>query len=149
MRVRLEEAVAEASLAEKFLSEGLTRNAAGKAFQGWKAVLAAAAALNRDAVLSKFPGRILDRVGGVTLRGDVTIALMPTGKMRSVAEVLVPVYGWEVLYLTDLALSLRESQYNGLDPEGVVSRYADLAEVEADVRHLVEKIREWVAKLHG
>jgi len=37
VEVRLEEALAEFALAEKFLGEGLYRNAAGKAFQGWRA----------------------------------------------------------------------------------------------------------------
>ncbi len=38
---RLLEALAEARLALRFLEEGLTRNAAGKAFQAWRALLAA------------------------------------------------------------------------------------------------------------
>lgn len=40
VRLRLEGAVTEAELALKFLDQGLHRNAAGKAFQGWKALLA-------------------------------------------------------------------------------------------------------------
>jgi len=39
-KIRLEEAKFEATLAEKFLDEGLIRNAAGKAFQAWKALIA-------------------------------------------------------------------------------------------------------------
>lgn len=38
---RLLEAVVEARLALHFVKEGLVRNAAGKAFQAWRAVLAA------------------------------------------------------------------------------------------------------------
>jgi len=38
---RILEALVEAKLALDFLKRGLTRNAAGKAFQAWKAVLAA------------------------------------------------------------------------------------------------------------
>jgi len=38
---RLLEALAEAKLAMDFLKRGLTRNAAGKTFQAWRAVLAA------------------------------------------------------------------------------------------------------------
>jgi hypothetical protein len=37
---RLLEALTEASLALEFLDKGLVRNAAGKAFQAWRALLA-------------------------------------------------------------------------------------------------------------
>ena len=40
-RTRLMEAHYEAGIAVKMLSDGLTRNAAGKAFQAWKSFLAA------------------------------------------------------------------------------------------------------------
>jgi hypothetical protein len=43
-KLRLEEAMQEAELALKFLDQGLHRNASGKVFQAWKAVVSAAAA---------------------------------------------------------------------------------------------------------
>ncbi len=147
VELRLEEAVKEAELAERFLEEGLLRNAAGKAFQAWKAVVAAAAGLNRGLVEARFPGMVVDRLGKRRSRADWIIAIMPTGRLRSVAETLVDVYGWEVIYLTDMALNLHEFQYNGLDAEGVVSRYAELRDVERDVRHISAKVREWAQRL--
>ena len=41
INVRLLEALTEAYLAVRFLNEGLVRNASGKAFQAWRALLAA------------------------------------------------------------------------------------------------------------
>ncbi|WP_291766239.1 PaREP1 family protein [Caldivirga sp. UBA161] len=145
--VRLNEALYEADLAIKFLEQGLHRNAAGKAFQAWKAVLAAAAALNRDLVAKRYPGTVKDRVGVIRSRVDMVIALMPTVRMREVAGILMDKYGWEVLYLTDLALSIHEFQYNGLDPGGIVSKYVNVHDAERDVRHLAEKAIEWAKRL--
>ena len=48
VEARLLEAVTEARLALRFLKEGLTRNSAGKAFQAWKALLAALLRLELD-----------------------------------------------------------------------------------------------------
>ncbi|ABP50530.1 MULTISPECIES: PaREP1 family protein [Pyrobaculum] len=143
VKTRLEEAVAEAELASKFLGQGLYRNAAGKVFQAWKALLAAAAAKNRDLVHKRFPGVVKDRTQKRRSRADMIIALMPTNRLREVASLLVEVFGWEVLYLTEIALSLHEFQYNGLDKEGIVSRYTNLQDVERDIHHLVEKTRQW------
>jgi Archaeal PaREP1/PaREP8 family. len=50
----LEEALAEAGLAIKFLEQGLHRNVAGKAFQAWKALLAAAAARHREVLSQRY-----------------------------------------------------------------------------------------------
>jgi len=50
---RLLEALVEAKLAVDFLKRGLTRNAVGKAFQAWKAVLAALLKLERLKAISK------------------------------------------------------------------------------------------------
>jgi hypothetical protein len=79
----------------------------------------------------------------------MVIAIMPTTKMREVASALEEVYGRELIHLTDVALNLHEFQYNGLDPEGVVSRYTNLEDVEKDVKYLAEKIVEWVKKEVG
>ncbi len=149
VKIRLEEALREAELALKFLEQGLHRNAAGKAFQAWKALLAAAAAQHREVIARRYAGAVRDKTGRLRSRADVVIALMPTTKMREVVSVLEEVYGRELIHLTDVALNLHEFQYNGLDPEGVVSRYSNLADVEKDVKYLAERTIEWVKKEVG
>jgi Archaeal PaREP1/PaREP8 family. len=81
VEIRLQEATAEAELALRFLEEGLHRNAAGKAFQAWKAALAAAAALARDEMLKRYGGKVATREGAEVELADWLISLMPTGKM--------------------------------------------------------------------
>jgi len=144
--LRLEEALREAELALKFLEQGLYRNAAGKAFQAWKALLAALAARHREVISRRYTGAVRDRTGKVRSRADMIIALMPTTGTREVASALEEVYGREILHLTDVALNLHEFQYNGLDPEGVTSRYTNLQDVGKDVRYLAEKIDEWCSR---
>jgi hypothetical protein len=137
----------EAELALKFLDQGLHRNASGKVFQAWKAVVSAAAAKNRELIAKHYTGVIRDRTSKVRSKADLIIALMPTTRLRKVASTLEEVYGKEIVHLTDLALNLHEFQYNGLDPEGVVSRYTNLNDVEKDIRYLAEKTIEWVRRL--
>jgi hypothetical protein len=144
VKIRLEEALREAELALKFLEQGLHRNATGKAFQAWKALLAAVAAQHREAIARRYAGAVRDKTGRLRSRADVVIALMPTTKMREVASALEEV--WKRAHITDIALNLHEFQYNGLDPEGIASRYSNLADVEKDIKYLAEKTIEWVKK---
>jgi len=147
IKLRLEEAVQEAELALKFLDQGLHRNASGKVFQAWKAMISAAAAKNRELIARHYTGMVRDRTGKVRSRADLIIALMPTTRLREVASMLEEVYGKELIHLTDMALNLHELQYNGLDPEGIVSRYTNLNDVEKDIKYLAEKTIEWVKRL--
>jgi hypothetical protein len=55
-RGRLLEAKYETEPALKFLEEGLYRNAAGKAFQAWRALLTALAVDRRDELAGRFSG---------------------------------------------------------------------------------------------
>jgi Archaeal PaREP1/PaREP8 family. len=79
--LRLREALAEAQLGLEFLEGGLVRNAAGKAFQAWKAYLAYLAAGRREELRDVLPGSRRARVGGEAAEVeevDLVIALMPT-----------------------------------------------------------------------
>ena len=147
VEIRLQETLAEAELALRFLEEGLHRNAAGKAFQAWKAALAAAAALARDEMLRRYRGKVATREGAEVELADWLIALMPTGRMWEVARALRHSYGDAVVLLTALALNLHEVQYNGLDESGVLSKYSTLQQVEEDVKELAKRTAEFAEAL--
>ena len=63
---------------------------------------------------------------------------MPTTCMKRVAMLLSRRYGNDVVLLTELALDLHEFQYNGLDREGLLSRYLDLDMVRQDITAIIE-----------
>jgi len=147
VETRLQAAPAEAELALRFLEEGLHRNAAGKAFQAWKAALAAAAALAWDELLRKYRGKVATREGAEVELADWLIALMPTGKMWEVARALRRIYGDVIVLLTALALNLHEVQYNGLDESGVLSKYSTLQQVEEDIKELAQRTAEFTEAL--
>jgi len=122
-RSRLLEAKYEAELALKFLEEGLYRNAAGKAYRAWKALLAALAVEHRDKLAERLKGVRTTRDGRWVHLADFVAAFMPAGYMLAVAKDLEEATGLSLYDLTNLALSLHEFQYNGLDKSGVYSRY--------------------------
>jgi hypothetical protein len=142
--VRLREASYEAEIAEKFLEEGLIRNAAGKAFQAWKAVVAAYAVDKVDDLRKVFPG--VKRLRGSGRRVEAVmwiLAIMPTSKLKAIASII----GGDIDVYTNIALDLHDYQYNGPDPEGVFSPYPSDDVAAHDVRRLVEKVKELVNKL--
>ena len=128
-------------------SESPYRNAADKAFQAWKAALAAAAALARDVMLKRYRGRVATREGAEVELADWLIALMPTGKMWEVARTMRRIYGDVVVLLTALALNLHEVQYNGLDESGVLSKYSTLQQVEEDIKELAQRTAQFAQAL--
>jgi len=144
---RLTEAAYEADLALRFLDAGLYRNAAGKAFQAFKALMAALAMKYRDALAQRYPGRKRLRSGKAVEVVDWIIAVMPTGLMLEVARDLSQLAGPELLHYANVALNLHEFQYNGLDKSGVLSRYARLESVAEDVKTLAQYVKETVERL--
>ncbi|MEM1638153.1 MAG: PaREP1 family protein [Pyrobaculum sp.] len=140
---RLAEALYEAELAERFLKNGLLRNAAAKAFQAVKAYLASEAARRREVVAEAYPGVKSTRRGRKAARADWIIAVMPTNKMKEVAQLLGD---RELELAVEKALDLHEFQYNGLDPYGDVARYASREAVEKDIADVVEFVRRRVGQ---
>jgi Archaeal PaREP1/PaREP8 family. len=144
VKLRLEEALWEAELALKFLEQGLYRNAAGKAFQAWKALLAALAVEHRDKLAERFKGV---RGGRRVHLADFVVAFMPTGYMLAVAKDLEEATGMSLYDLTNLALSLHEFQYNGLDKSGVYSRYPFIDLVVEDIKRVANAVFEILRKV--
>ncbi|ABO09429.1 PaREP1 family protein [Pyrobaculum calidifontis] len=125
-QARLREALVEARLSLEFLEDGLVRNAAGKAFQAWKAYLGALAAEHRDKLKPIYPGSRKIRAGEEEVEDvDVVIALAPTSVMFKIAAELAKFAGVEVVKNTAIALQLHRYQYNGPDPEGLLTDIPD------------------------
>lgn len=137
--VRLKEALYEAELAEEFLDEGLVRNAAGKAWQAWKALVAAYAVDKLEELRKAFPGQKKPRGAKRAVEKALwVVAIMPTTALKKVAQII----GGDLDLYTNLALLLHEYQYNGPDMEGILSAYPDDDSAARDIRRLVQKIRE-------
>ena len=117
---RLLESLVEASLAIKFLRDGLVRNAAGKAFQAWKALLAALLKLELD--------RLLQTVKSEEERQWLVNRVMPrvqTSKMKALSKMLNDIGYSGIYFATSTALELHDYQYNGPDPDMAMSKYQE------------------------
>ena len=112
------EALLEALLALRFLEEGYTRNAAGKAFQAWRALTGTLLALEKD--------KVLERVESEEQRRwllERAVPRVPTLRLKALSQLLeeagIPYYS----SLTVKALSLHDYQYHGPDPDLELSKY--------------------------
>ncbi len=131
IEARLLEALGETRLAFRFLEEGLTRNAAGKAFQAWKALLAALLRLE----LGKLKAKAVPRV--------------PTSRMV-VFSLLLEKAGHEaVAAWTSLALDLHDYQYHGPDPDMALSKFKNREEAAEYTRRLAAEVARRVEALRG
>ena len=135
------EALLEAQIALRFLKEGYTRNAAGKAFQAWRALTAALLALERDQVAERLGERErkwLDEAG---------VPRVPSSRLKPLARLVeesvgVPYY----THLTSTALELHDYQYHGPDPSGELSKYPDRGEAMRDILSILGKLAEIVER---
>ncbi|MEJ2777783.1 PaREP1 family protein [Stygiolobus sp. RP850M] len=135
-KIRLEEARFEVEIAEKFLQEGLVRNAAGKVFQAWKSLLAALLTDKRDVLVKKYPKK--KSLGRRKIEfADWIIAVVPTSYMEELSLIL----GKELNLLTEKALSIHEYQYNGPDKEAILSPFRSDEIAAENIRILVDEIK--------
>ncbi|AEM38499.1 PaREP1 family protein [Pyrolobus fumarii 1A] len=140
---RVLEALLEALLALSFLDMGYTRNAAGKAFQAWKALTAAILALEKDRLeklLSEKERKWLETKG---------VPWVPTSSLKPLSQLLEEKVGYKYFsFYTDKALDLHTYQYQGPDPERLLSKHASREEAATDtlllLKVLIELIEEKV-----
>lgn len=129
---RVIEALLEGLVALRFLEEGYSRNAAGKAFQAWKALLAALLALEKD--------KILEKLGDEEQRKwllEVGIPRVPSGKLKPLARLLERTGYRGIAAYTAVALDLHDYQYHGPDPSGELSKYPDYQEAIEDIKDIL------------
>ncbi|MEM1597312.1 MAG: PaREP1 family protein [Pyrobaculum sp.] len=128
------EALVEAGLALEFVKRGLVRNAAGKAFQAWRALLVALLWLEMEKV--KTVAKTEEEKRWLEERA---VSRVPTSRIRQLALMLDAAYG-DVSLWTEIALNLHDYQYHGPDPDMALSRYKSPEEAAFDVVRLVKKI---------
>jgi hypothetical protein len=144
IEARLLEALVEARLALRFLEEGLTRNAAGKAFQAWRALLAALLRLELERlkalVKTEEERRWLE---------STAVPRVPTTKMVALSLMLEKAGHEGISLWTDRALLLHDYQYNGPDPDMALSKFGSREEAVEYVLRLVGEVARRVEALRG
>jgi hypothetical protein len=144
VEARLLEALVEARLALRFLEEGLTRNAAGKAFQAWKALLATLLRLELDK-LKALAGTEEER----RWLESKAVPRVPTTKMKPLARLLEAVGHDGLALWAGNVLLLHDYQYHGPDPSGELSKYATREDAVADILSAVQELARRIETLRG
>ncbi len=139
-KLKLKESLIESKLALEYLDKGIVRNAAGKAFQAWKALISALIALNFDRL-----SKDLREEQKEWLREKGILA--PTSKLKPLSQMLEEKAELKGLSAwTDKALDLHDYQYNGPDPDLVFSKYTDSETAFEDVKLLLKTLVEYVER---
>jgi len=144
VEARLLEALAEARLALDFLERGLTRNAACKAFQAWKAFMAALLRLELDKL--KALAKTEEERGWLESKA---VPRVPTTRMKELSRLLKAAGHEGITFVTDKALDLHDYKYHGPDPDAVLSKYTTRGSAAADVVELLQELARRVEALRG
>jgi hypothetical protein len=142
IEARLLEALAEARLALDYLERGLTRNAACKAFQAWKALLAALLRLE----LERLKALAKTEEERKWLESKA-VPRVPTTKMKELSRLLKEAGHEAITAWTDKALDLHDYQYHGPDPDMALSKYTTRESAAADVVELLQELTKRVEAL--
>jgi len=144
IEARLLEALGEAGLALEYLERGLTRNAACKAFQAWKALMAALLRLELERL--KTVAKTEEERRWLESKA---VPRVPTTKMKELSRLLKAAGHEGIPFVTALALDLHEYQYHGPDPDMALSKYATRESAAADVVELLQELLRRVEVLKG
>jgi PaREP1 len=144
IEARLLEALGEAGLALEYLERGLTRNAAGKVFQAWKALLAALLRLELGKL--KALAKTEEEKRWLESRAAPRV---PTTKMKELSRLLKEAGHEGIPFVTALALDLHDYQYHGPDPSGELSKYTTRESAAADVVELIQELTRRIETLKG
>jgi DNA repair exonuclease SbcCD ATPase subunit len=141
---RLLETLGEARLALVFLERGLTQNAAGKAFQAWRALLAALLRLELERL--KALAKTEEEKRWLESKA---VPRVPTTRMKELARLLRDVGHEGITFVTDKALDLHDYQYHGPDPDLALSKYTTRESAAADVVELIQELTKRIETLKG
>jgi hypothetical protein len=144
VEARLLEALGEARLALDFLERGLTRNAACKAFQAWRALMAALLRLELERL--KALAKTEEERRWLEAKA---VPRVPTTRMKELGRLLEEAGHYGVSAWTDKALDLHDYQHHGPDPDAVLSKYVTRGEATADVLLLTQELLRRVEALRG
>ncbi len=144
IEVRLLEALGEAGLALEYLERSLTRNAACKAFQAWKALLAALLRLELDKL--KALAKTEEERRWLESKA---VPRVPTTKMKELSRLLKEAGHEAITAWTDKALDLHDYQYHGPDPDMALSKYTTRESAAADVVELLQELTRRIEALRS
>ena len=135
------EALLESILALEFLDRGYTRNAAGKAFQAWRALTGALLALERDKIIKELRSEEERR-----WLLEKAVPRVPTTRLKALARLLEAAGHHGFSAYTALALDLHDYQYHGPDPDLELSKYRSREEAAYDIHTLLTELTRIVEK---
>jgi hypothetical protein len=144
IEARLLEALGEARLALEYLERGLTRNAACKAFQAWKAFMAALLRLELERL--KALAKTEEERRWLESRA---VPRVPTTRMKELSRLLEEAGHEGIPFVTALALDLHDYQYHGPDPDMALSKYTTRKSAAADVLLLLKELARRVETLRS
>jgi len=133
VEARLLEALVEARLALRFLRKGIAKNAAGKAFQAWKALLATLLRLELESL------RTLAKTEEEKKWLKTAISV-PTTKMKTLSNMLEDLGHAGLAFATSAASDLHDYQCHGPDPDTALSKYAAREEAAVDIVRLAAEV---------
>ena len=128
----------------EYLERGLTRNAACKAFQAWKALLAALLRLELERL--KALAKTEEERRWLESRA---VPRVPTTKMKELGRLLEEAGHYGISAWTAVALDLHDYQHHGPDPGTALSKYATRQSAAADVLLLLKELLRRVEALKG